>query len=494
MAAEPPIIVPELRDYQQINAELVRRLNLGQRHVRLEGVEGQRLLVSRIAGPWQAVIEIEGNAGPELAAELNAPGLIVVCRGSAADGAGRGLVVGPTGHPPELRHRPGLLPGGGLIVACGDVGPRAGLNQKGGGLVLLGRSGCPDGRTADGGRLFLKPALTGPNLGFGSRGGRRIDLPVDDAIAGRARSGRPTRLLEEAIELVGAFPIHLVRASSTMGSRRATPDRRDSRSCRSRFWLLWRGVGRSWGPSGFPQPGSAESWSKAAAPWAEAGSSSFRSRPPWAEFARPGSRPTARSRPISVPIGKNLIRLVNCADPAPRRTASSSATIPPRRCGAMIPAQPEGPTLKIDLLEEAVRYQARRSRMAEEPLARGRRGSPAMSAGRSPEYQRETKSFLLRGLLAFQAPDHLPRQCRRRSTSTGPVDRLGEAIQERKGTLWVDLENPEGASMKEAEDLLRNVFGFHPLAVDDALQESHIPQDRRLGRVPLPGLPRNVDR
>ena len=92
-AGRPPIVVPELRDYQQINAELVRRLNLGQPHVRLEGVEGQRLLVSRLAGAWQAVIEVDGNAGPELAAELDAPGLTVVCRGSAADGAGRGLVA-----------------------------------------------------------------------------------------------------------------------------------------------------------------------------------------------------------------------------------------------------------------------------------------------------------------------------------------------------------------------------------------------------------------
>ena len=103
-AQAPPIVVPELRDYQQINAELVRRLNLGERHVRLEGVDGQRLLVSRIAGAWKALIELDGNAGPELAAELDAPDLTVVCRGSAADGAGRGLaagrlLIGGTGRP-----------------------------------------------------------------------------------------------------------------------------------------------------------------------------------------------------------------------------------------------------------------------------------------------------------------------------------------------------------------------------------------------------------
>src|SRR4051794_29906274 len=68
--AATSIPVPELRDYHQINAELVRRLDLGQRHVRLEGVAGHRLLVAGLAGPWQAIVEVDGNAGPELAAEL----------------------------------------------------------------------------------------------------------------------------------------------------------------------------------------------------------------------------------------------------------------------------------------------------------------------------------------------------------------------------------------------------------------------------------------
>lgn len=57
-----------------------------------------------------------------------------------------------------------------------------------------------------------------------------------------------------------------------------------------------------------------------------------------------------------------------------------------------------------------------------------------------------------------------------------PADRLTEVLQEQKGILWVDLENPDNVSTKEAEDLLRDVFGFHPLAIDDALQESHLPK------------------
>jgi magnesium transporter len=55
-------------------------------------------------------------------------------------------------------------------------------------------------------------------------------------------------------------------------------------------------------------------------------------------------------------------------------------------------------------------------------------------------------------------------------------DKLAAAIQDRDGTLWVDIENPDGNSTEHAEALLRNVFGFHPLAVEDALQESHLPK------------------
>lgn len=57
-----------------------------------------------------------------------------------------------------------------------------------------------------------------------------------------------------------------------------------------------------------------------------------------------------------------------------------------------------------------------------------------------------------------------------------PVDRIDEAIRDAKGTLWVDLEDPPGEPSRFAEDLLRKTFQFHPLAVDDALRESHIPK------------------
>lgn len=203
-AADPPINVPELRDYQRINAELVHRLNNGQRYVRLEGVERQRLLVCQVAGPWQAVVEIDGDAGPELAAEMDAPGLIVVCRGGSADGAGSRLAAGRLVLLQNSGTALGYFQRGGLIVAREDVGPRAGLNQKGGDLVLLGRSGGLTGERQTGGRLFLKAALSGPNLGRGSAGGRRIDLR-EDAAAPVDIVGEDRERLEEAMRLVDRF-------------------------------------------------------------------------------------------------------------------------------------------------------------------------------------------------------------------------------------------------------------------------------------------------
>ncbi len=57
-----------------------------------------------------------------------------------------------------------------------------------------------------------------------------------------------------------------------------------------------------------------------------------------------------------------------------------------------------------------------------------------------------------------------------------PVDRIAEAVADGQGTLWVDILNPDSASSTAAADLLRDVFAFHPLAVEDAIEESNIPK------------------
>ncbi|MHC5539003.1 glutamate synthase, partial [Singulisphaera rosea] len=60
--------IPDIREYDRINAELIQSLEDGVRSVRLLGAEGQRFLAAGLVGPWNAVIEVEGRAGPEIAA------------------------------------------------------------------------------------------------------------------------------------------------------------------------------------------------------------------------------------------------------------------------------------------------------------------------------------------------------------------------------------------------------------------------------------------
>ena len=56
------ILVPEIRDYERINLEIVARLSSGFRRILLQGVEGQRLLVSGITGDWDAIVIVQGRA------------------------------------------------------------------------------------------------------------------------------------------------------------------------------------------------------------------------------------------------------------------------------------------------------------------------------------------------------------------------------------------------------------------------------------------------
>lgn len=50
---------------------------------------------------------------------------------------------------------------------------------------------------------------------------------------------------------------------------------------------------------------------------------------------------------------------------------------------------------------------------------------------------------------------------------------FGAALTDPSGLLWVDFE---GEAPDVCEPILRESFGFHPLAIDDALQETHIPK------------------
>lgn len=50
------------------------------------------------------------------------------------------------------------------------------------------------------------------------------------------------------------------------------------------------------------------------------------------------------------------------------------------------------------------------------------------------------------------------------------------AIAERSTLLWIDIFDPSEGEDAHVVRLLREEFRFHPLAVDDALDESHLPK------------------
>lgn len=53
------------------------------------------------------------------------------------------------------------------------------------------------------------------------------------------------------------------------------------------------------------------------------------------------------------------------------------------------------------------------------------------------------------------------------------INELPKALLDPQGMLWIDFEETPSET---DEPILRKVFGFHPLAIDDALQETHVPK------------------
>lgn len=54
-----------------------------------------------------------------------------------------------------------------------------------------------------------------------------------------------------------------------------------------------------------------------------------------------------------------------------------------------------------------------------------------------------------------------------------PPEKIDAALRDKRGLVWVDWLT---AAPEECDPILRNVFGFHPLAIDDALHEAHVPK------------------
>jgi len=57
-----------------------------------------------------------------------------------------------------------------------------------------------------------------------------------------------------------------------------------------------------------------------------------------------------------------------------------------------------------------------------------------------------------------------------------PPEQIEAALKDPQGTLWVDLQDEAPQLDGPIGKLLCKVFGFHPLAVEDALAETHLPK------------------
>ena len=206
---EPPsaiIPVPEIRDYQKINAQLVSLLGQGHRRILLAGSGRQRLLASGLCGAWIATIMVDGPTGPEFAAGLDASGLTLIARGPSGDGVGSGLRAGRVIILGDAGDAAGYAQRGGLLVIAGSAGHRAGLAQEGGTLAILGDAGRLAADRQSGGRIFLPTGIPSPHLGRGKRGGEVFEHFEGESLTGEnAAAWRSVLRLVDGLVEAGSF-------------------------------------------------------------------------------------------------------------------------------------------------------------------------------------------------------------------------------------------------------------------------------------------------
>jgi magnesium transporter len=134
---------------------------------------------------------------------------------------------------------------------------------------------------------------------------------------------------------------------------------------------------------------------------------------------------------------------------------------------------PEGreSSLPIDLIEEANRVirGPRKSRRRRTRSTKTLQAPPAASPQK--DCQPDTESSV---------PVPQVRVVYREGSGTVHLDwpfaEIERAIGDPQGTVWVDIQDLESACNDGVEALLRDVFQFHPLAIEDALKDTHVPK------------------
>ena len=130
---------------------------------------------------------------------MDAPGLTVVCRGPAADGAARGLRAGRVLILRRRRPAMGYAQEGGSILAARRRRAAPGLNQKGGVLILLGPVGRLAGERQGGGRAVRPRAIdwARTRVEASAAGGSSGSLPPGDPPGIEGEEALPLQSLHE---------------------------------------------------------------------------------------------------------------------------------------------------------------------------------------------------------------------------------------------------------------------------------------------------------
>ena len=186
-------------------------------------------------------------------------------------------------------------------------------------------------------------------------------------------------------------------------------------------------------------------------------------------------RPDGSFEADRVPVGRVLVGL----DRIPVGAVPTSAgPFDPRGFGSLrspirrtIPPGP-GADLAIDLIDEATRAgisrRSGRRRKNRTPRKPGRNGGGTATDDFPPDDLHPPR------------PEPRVRVIYRDGSGTihleWPAERIPEAVADLGGTVWIDVEDIEAANNASVEAMFRDVFRFHPLAIEDALQDTHVPK------------------
>ena len=187
-------------------------------------------------------------------------------------------------------------------------------------------------------------------------------------------------------------------------------------------------------------------------------------------------RPDGSFETDRVPVGRLVIRLEHLpieAIPTPSGPIGVQAFQAILRTSPIRRTIPDGKDvdLPIDLIDEAIRIQRgpRRGRRRRSRLDRKSRGTSLATS-------KEDRPPDPRG------PEPVPRVRVVYRDASGtihldwPPDQIERAIADPEGTAWVDIEDLESACNTSVEAMLRDTFHFHPLAIEDALKDTHVPR------------------